>query len=87
MLLQALIDNINRRFPKDTNNILHVFSVLSPRALSSAGAGYGRHEIETWHKHYGGEQVLIDKEQTMVEWSHLKDHVKIQQYPTRDLFI
>ena len=82
MFLQGLIDNINTRLPKDTNNISPVFSVLSLTMLSFANAAYGTDEIKTQGEHYGGEQALIYKEQTMVKWSYQKHLVKIQQYPT-----
>ena len=66
---------------------MHDFSVLSLRGLSFAGADYVSDEIETLVEHYGGENAVIDKEQTMVEWSHLKNLVKTQQYPIGDLSI
>ena len=97
-----LRENVGKRFPRDSFNLVHCFSVLAMCPLSFLSQeevlNYGQEEIKTLADFFGTDKestylgtlpAIVDKDETLVEWMLLKKIVLQEKYPrasTQDLF-
>ena len=92
--IQALLDNLEKRFPRDSTEVVEALSVLAMRTLTFVPAQelpeFGNDKLEILTQHFGtrktdsdGSEVepLVDAEAVKSEWAILKQVVLQQKYP------
>ena len=88
--LDKLINNLNKRFPKETQDIITACSVLAMRPLSFVPRSdlqtWGVQELEVLLTHFDrnpadGDERFLDSEAARHEWSLVKHLVLQEKYP------
>jgi len=89
--LDNILENLNKRFPDDSNQIMSCLSILSLRGIRfhENFSSFGAKEIDCLLNHYGKDKgnskALVCSDQCLLEWQYLKELVINQQYPTGEM--